>query len=1251
MRPTATLPISAADGKPLPPPSPTSTPSPTTKSFAANPPHLFKKHKLLPHPKKDASSYKGGLRGPRPLAPHKGQDLTLASLTAAHPTNGSVSDHGSTVNSQPPSPRALKHYPPKRESGGPDLPPTPPAHSRNSSSTYSVLPSSATYVQSPERSTEDVQIKPALPTTPTKQMSPPTPDVTPPHILQQEDRRMKAPSLRPPLRDRNLSKGTTDSRTESFRTARENPSSSSSDNEDGSSALRPDFASTKASESAAPRVVNGGDEGSRRKRQPKAVGLGLGLESSPEGSSTPRSRREFVNFDGDWGFNAAEEATQRNGNSHRNAVAEGHRSHWNAVAPPLQRDEVVEDSTVTPTNATKALRSMSLPQRILTFPSPDASHTQFKNQKQEQQQQQQQQMLQKQHPSPPQRRKSKQRQQRQPLASAAPIAAEMASLPRVPSDGEKDRRISTMSSKSTVSTVVEALLVGTPPQRQRTLRHVKKQVGLRDSGLDLSPTSSVPTSLLYDEGSRQRRANGSRFSNSGHDSMVSTTTINSISSRSARREIWKAGGIPVVVVPGRMSSAKSSSREPSLRSTSSRRSRRSQSLHSVPLSHPPKSRDYSPYVEQRKGRSRTYSESDGSAPGDQRTIDFPPVVPRRTSSLSAPTSRNASRSGSLTAESVHVHTALLASHLKKHEQSQGRDQKHVRVQPQGQNEVQKPETAQEKPLVDSEHGYRPPSDTLFPEVRVQNASFEEETLLPRPREDEYDDYTYGRGEESNHDRNHDSHGHFDPRTSVDRHVDQYSARHLSPHNTPFSLASIETTTTHHSQAEVSEALAVNIYPHQNTSVLVVDHSTRPSDCSDDSQRDQLTDVTERSGSKDDSSPASEFASARTPSSFPTTPLKPEITASNYDAVADVPATPSQQLASGDDVDSPLRNPRIPPEPPAINFIPATPSGLTPTAEEQRHRGNYFEEVDDSRTRRRSVSLVLRRALSRGRTTEYGPSASRTKGLLIRTLSLTRGVQKRAMSPQRFNSADGERDLSFDVEPAEEDKLHPFWRPASSHYPGYTNPFLRGMDDIDNDHDNDDNNNNEETYRYPPIDNRPRGPQRSLSSRLKKTFAILPVNDPEDYYPATSNEGPDRRTVRRTPSGNLRVVKYRGSVESLSQMAVQPDHRPYTAPERQSRWLFFWRPPSLQKERGNGQSYGGLADTRDKKIVNILPNLGDKLGEYGPHTIPRRFSERRREKRSNELRQMISAPQEVRDGVGEVIRRTNYRDAFTQAQVG
>lgn len=215
------------------------------------------------------------------------------------------------------------------------------------------------------------------------------------------------------------------------------------------------------------------------------------------------------------------------------------------------------------------------------------------------------------------------------------------------------------------------------------------------------------------------------------------------------------------------------------------------------------------------------------------------------------------------------------------------------------------------------------------------------------------------------------------------------------------------------------------------------------------------------------------------------------------------------------------------------FIPATPSGYTPAADKHVQMGNYFEATGEKPPRRPSI---VKRALNRRRNSlEYPPSASKAPGFLTRTFSLSRNVRKAPGGVGRPSlNPDMEGRATYpqaEDAPAEEDKLHPFWRPQWDD--NYSDDY--GSED---DHD-------ERVYRYPPIDNRPSMPKRSLSERMKRTFAVFPVQDNQYYY-VDDSRGPERRTIRRTPSGNLRVMRRRSSAESIEQMHEQA--RPSTAPE-------------------------------------------------------------------------------------------------------
>ncbi|KAI1402314.1 hypothetical protein F4819DRAFT_292604 [Hypoxylon fuscum] len=1041
----------------------------------------FKKHKVLPHPRNSKSRLS--------------RDFSSIDIdTTSIPESLVKAEDPST----PPKPKPKCDDSPnvKAPGPGPALPPTPPAHSRTSSGSQSVRPSSPTCIGSQVQSAVNGSANTTPRTPPQQHTSPPTPDVTPP----QPERRSRP--ARPILSDRIPSKATTDSRAESFTTARENLDSSEED--DKQMTPRPPLSTSWTSSSAVQRVIEA------RQRKVSDVGLGLGLESD---DLTPRTKGEFSIFDGEWG-SPGEVEQEWDSKYERNVRVEKRR-----VQPRTngQKDEVVEDVTITPTNATKALRSMPLSDRLHTHPSPPESTNRDKR-------------------------------WNAPSTSESSVSTDV-------------RRSSGMSSKSTVSTVVEAILVGTPPQRQKTLRHVRKQTGLRDSSSEFSPSSSsVNTSLRQVESAPRARA-PRRVVDGGvrSESLASTGTANSVASRKARREVWKSGGIPVVVIPDRRASMKVAG-PPSLRSTSSHHTRRSNSLSSAPLSNPSKVKDLTPYFNKPSRRGRSMSESEGSVAVEveELTMDYPPIVPLRRSSLSAPTSRNGSRAGSragsLTAESLKAHNTFL-------------EQESKQEQPQHRNQHQQQHQQQQPP---------PPHVTVerAPPVEDMSSHLDQRHLQPAPSVESHRD------------------GGHDHKALVDNNGDPFFGKRLTAHNTPFSQASVETNGTH-SAADISEAMAVNIYPHQNKSVLMVHHMSKPVDPAaaanalQGGEPAQTGDVTETGKISDN----------------------PRITASGPDGV---PVTPPQPQFSMDDVDSPLRNPRAPPEPPVIKFIPATPSGLTPTTEKEKMLGNYFEETQ------KRPSLV-RRAFSLRKSRDD----VRPPGFLARTLSLSRGIRKETAANSTLNDKNKDTKLpqypTAEDPPPDETKLHPFWQPAfedeiyEEDYRGHDIPPEVNR-----------------VYRYEV--GRPAPPRRSLSERLKHTFAILPIDD-EDHYTAPGPRTPERRTVKRTSSGRLRVVKYRESRESYSSLdwSTHRHSRDYEAEGR----------PSTAPDEPNRHAWG--AEKRvDDRGRRLFPSWQDKLEQYRPQNLQRRLSEHRRQKRTDALRQKISGPREVRDGVGEVIKRNSYK---------
>ncbi|RWA10297.1 hypothetical protein EKO27_g4790 [Xylaria grammica] len=1039
-------------------------PPATTTSLYFDPPYehqplikpnqrSFKKHKVLPRPRADKTA--PIVAGGSPPTSHDTSDDYIAI---------------SNLKREPVTPaRSTQDFLDSRVIG-PDLPPTPPAHSRTSSGSHPTLTSSPPLAGSSAPSLVPAGSVTPVSGTPTIQRSPPTPDVTPP----QATRRSK--TFRPILSDRIPSKATADSRTESFKTARESPSLS----DEEKTTPKPCVSSARTSQNAAGRQVE------PKSGKPKDVGLGLGLDL--DDNLTPRTRQEFFTFDGEWASNSEVEQ-EWDDNLSRNVIVRKRRGY----PKENERAEVIEDVTVTPTNATEALRSVPLHERTQTTTLP----------------------------------------QHFPLELASKSKLRWTASTSESSMSTDLRRSSGMSSKSTVSTVVEAILVDVPPQKQKTLRHVRKQTALRDSGSEFSPPSSTSASVRQAEKTRRPRASGKPAA-SRTDSMASTGTVNSIASKKARREIWKSGGIPVVVIPDRKQSLSKSTEPPSLRSTYSYRSKRS---NSVPRSHFSGTRELSLTSDQSRRRGRSMSVTYGAFPNDQLTMDYPPIVPRRRSSLSAPTSRNTSRAGSragsLTAESLKAHNALLE-----------------------QQRIQPPQVTVERP---------PPTENT-------NSRLDQKQLYPASSVESH------KNETSNQ------------KSLVDHNGDPFFGKRLTAYNTPFSQASVETNGTH-SAADIAEAMAVNIYPHQNRSVLMVHHMSRSQNSANDKQLE--------SSFQEEQPMAMETSS------------NPEVTTDSQDGG---PVTPPQPQFSMDAVDSPLRNPRAPPEPPAIKFIPATPSGLTPATERERMLGNYFEETQ------KRPSLV-RRAFSLRKASDN--AVPRRSGFLARTLSLSKSIRGDTTENPDLERNKTHQYPAVDGPSTDASKLHPFWRPSHDHDVNvddfvYDVPGEAHQDDC-----------------YSPSDYRPTPLRRSLSERVRRTFAILPIED-DDYHITTDRRSPERRTIKRTPSGSLRVMPHRGSFSSVRWSGMYSregdDERPSTAPENFNRRLW------------------GVEKRVDDRGRRLFPSWQDKLEQYRPQNLQRRLSEHRRQKRTEALRQKISGPREVRDGVGEVIKRKSYNGPSYQSSL-
>ncbi|KAF2644425.1 hypothetical protein P280DRAFT_487044 [Massarina eburnea CBS 473.64] len=226
------------------------------------------------------------------------------------------------------------------------------------------------------------------------------------------------------------------------------------------------------------------------------------------------------------------------------------------------------------------------------------------------------------------------------------------------------------------------------------------------------------------------------------------------------------------------------------------------------------------------------------------------------------------------------------------------------------------------------------------------------------------------------------------------------ARHLYAQTTPFSQFS-------DTPIEVSEATAVSIYPHNNHSLLVVQQLSRTS-----TQAPLLE--------------GAQFAS--TQEGIPPTPPfvdaveRPEDKA-EQPTITFEPSTPPMhiQLPAPGTVDSPLRNPRPPPEPPIIKFIPPTP------AEE-------LERQLPPGPPKHSDSYPQRRLSLKQRARRYSDN------LITPLLARATGIRGRRMSESHARGHPQVPTVNDS-----DNALHPFWRPRG---------FWDGFDDSDSDSNDD-----------------------------------------------------------------------------------------------------------------------------------------------------------------------------------------------------
>ena len=684
-----------------------------------------------------------------------------------------------------------------------------------------------------------------------------------------------------------------------------------------------------------------------------------------------------------------------------------------------------------------------------------------------------------------------------------------------------------------------------------------------------------------------------RMDSTASAALNGTVTTSATEKARSRKQLLADGVIPVVIVPRRTSSLKEQSQPPSLRSSK----QASRASSAAPLSASagtnipgawPGSYPSSLLGQRRYSDGGASTKSAKMTPKEDglvRSMDTgPPAIPVRRSSMSAPTtphgSRNVSRSNSLTADSLRRH-----------------------------NENQAYKAV-------SYAGTLDPEQTAPPQLAQRTVS---QTIQQRRDENRDSGVGYGVGivthshsvriEEPDLEHQRDSRQR-NTHLSVDTNGDPLFGQRLSAQVTPFSAKSDVTGASHGTALEVAEARQVDIFSHQNTSVQLVDQEPPSSSASESIKLRQKSNARQGSGGRPTTSSSTGTAIRPDRPRLESREKYSSTSLTHPSAIIDgaprignlVPASPPQSgtendVASGV-IDSPLIHPRQPPAPPvglaagppAFKIIPPTPAELAAQDEASKQLGwepPRDPNGDISRPPRRNWSL-------------------RGVGGLVRSLSLGRRNSEKGRNLSDVDVGSGVAAPIEDYEkPAEEGKLHPFWRPAN---------YRDEEEDCDCD---------ECREYWAEVDSKARAAKRSsatdnpqrpgmprrttsqmsqVSKRFKKTFALLPLAGVETTKDKSRDDGYNvsyataRRTIKRSGSGNLKVVNRVGNVskESLKlQEYLNRSRRERSL--RRNRFNSMKRKVSFAGKEGDSQSR-----------VN-----GNDIEREGPQTQPAQTGEKRR----------------------------------------
>ncbi|KAF2434824.1 hypothetical protein EJ08DRAFT_431800 [Tothia fuscella] len=535
---------------------------------------------------------------------------------------------------------------------------------------------------------------------------------------------------------------------------------------------------------------------------------------------------------------------------------------------------------------------------------------------------------------------------------------------------------------SITSTVVEALVVASPPQRRRILRHTSKTMSLRS---DIGSSAGSSPITKSNRASFGAEVNGYR--RPGHDGL---STDDDRRKSSPILNGWPWPSSPALKHHKDSDSLRGEAAASLRNGPQNRRA----SYDPRPTLSSGPSKVHAENVRQRNMTAPASSFAQRSPPRDRRSADYRPLKVQFQEPPSAPSPPQA-QSAKRMVSAPHPTKVATQKALQQVGHATAQVEPNTRRQSVGANVRRLRQSSNASDVVPFS---QPP---ILPiETAPKQRSISQPLLSPNiyPSRQSIDEgnprASFGRSRSSNLENS---------RLSVDQSTIRADDHSQPRHLTPFSQTSDT-----HDPLEVSEATAINIYPHNNNSLLVIQQSGRHiiREVTNEAEEDpwvevdalqvQSTEPTHYSGPADDGLPTlkgimNENQSPTIDGGFPSLMLQP--------------ATPPQQFNDIPNVDSPLRNPRkppeVPPQLPAIRVLPATPAD---ELENNPLEGHSFEPKPLTRT------LSLKQRAQRVSNTIVRP-------IIARTSSLRRSYYTRPRSPyhQRVSSQ-------------QTNNLHPFWQP-------------------------------------------------------------------------------------------------------------------------------------------------------------------------------------------------------------------------------